>query len=334
MGKKKQEMTLFEDEGQSKKYLELASGLEDESNLLGGGGFTGKKLSIRGSTFRKIEGGEEVGRIDDRTLNVVIVKAAPISRMYFDKAYVEGEDSFPKCWSADCKTPAESVPEEDRQAEKCLDCPMNVKGSGQGESRACTFRQKIAVMLEGEIEDDKVYQLSLPSKSVFGKPENDGSKMPMQAYAKFLASHNAKVAALITEMRFDTDSSTPKLTFRAVRPVSEEELEVIMKMQKADVTEEAISMNIHRPEGYDAPEAEDEEDDEPEKLEAPKKDKKQGKKKDKKKGKKKDKKPKQEEPDEEEDEPPKVKKQDKKPEPDKEEEDLSAILDDFDDDDD
>ncbi len=32
------------------------------------------------------------------------------------------------------------------------------------------------------------------------------------------------VTAVVTEMRFDTSSATPKLTFRAVRPLSVEEL--------------------------------------------------------------------------------------------------------------
>ena len=48
--------------------------------------------------------------------------------------------------------------------------------------------------------------------------------MPLQQYAKFLGGHGIPVTAVVTEMRFDTSSATPKLTFRAVRPLSVEEL--------------------------------------------------------------------------------------------------------------
>ena len=52
----------------------------------------------------------------------------------------------------------------------------------------------------------------------------EGGKMPMQAYAKFLGGHGLPVTAVVTEMRFDTSSATPKLTFKAVRPLEEDEL--------------------------------------------------------------------------------------------------------------
>jgi hypothetical protein len=48
-----------------------------------------------------------------------------------------------------------------------------------------------------------VYQLSLPATSIFGSAEQ-GQKMPMQAYARFLAQYKIPVGAVITEMRFDT----------------------------------------------------------------------------------------------------------------------------------
>jgi hypothetical protein len=49
--------------------------------------------------------------------------------------------------------------------------------------------------------------------------------MPLQAYAKFLGCHGIPITAVVTEMRFDTASATPKLTFKAVRPLEPEELE-------------------------------------------------------------------------------------------------------------
>jgi len=102
-----------------------------------------------------------------------------------------------------------------------MSCQQNIKGSGQGDSRACRFNQRIAVALENNLSGD-VYQLSLPGQSIFGTGDN--GKMPLQQYAKFLGGHGIPVTAVVTEMRFDTSSATPKLTFRAVRPLSVEEL--------------------------------------------------------------------------------------------------------------
>jgi len=67
-----------------------------------------------------------------------------------------------------------------------------------------------------------VYRLQLPAKSLFGKAE--GEKMPLQAYAKFLAGHGVPMSGVVTEARFDTSEAVPVLKFRAVRPLSREEL--------------------------------------------------------------------------------------------------------------
>ena len=48
--------------------------------------------------------------------------------------------------------------------------------------------------------------------------------MLFRSYAKFLGGHGLPITAVVTEMRFDTASATPKLTFKAVRPLEQEEL--------------------------------------------------------------------------------------------------------------
>ena len=102
------------------------------------------------------------------------------------------------------------------------DRSMNIAGSAkQGSGRACRYSQRLAVTLENDLQGD-VYQLTLPAQSIFGNVE--GGKMPMQAYAKFLGGHGLPITAVVTEMRFDTASATPKLTFKAVRPLEEDEL--------------------------------------------------------------------------------------------------------------
>jgi hypothetical protein len=78
--------------------------------------------------------------------------------------------------------------------------------------------------------------------------------MPLQQYAKFLGGHGIPVTAVVTEMRFDTASATPKLTFRAVRPLSVEELaESKAQGESADALN-AVTQTVAQIDG-DAPKA-------------------------------------------------------------------------------
>ena len=78
--------------------------------------------------------------------------------------------------------------------------------------------------------------------------------MPLQQYAKFLGGHGIPVTAVVTEMRFDTSSATPKLTFRAVRPLSVEELaESKAQGDSADALA-AVTQTVQQVDG-DAPKA-------------------------------------------------------------------------------
>lgn len=201
------------------------------------GGTAGKRISIRGSVFRMMVGGEEVSKSESRAMNIIIVNANEgISRAYYAGKYVEGEHMAPTCASDDGKVPREDS--EEKQSDKCVTCPMNVKGSGHQGGRACGFSQRLAVVLENDPEGN-VFQLNLPSQSIFGKAEN--GKMPLQAYVKLLASHGLPVTAVVTEMKFDTDSSTPKLTFRAIRPLSEQELATAQAQGESEDALAAIS---------------------------------------------------------------------------------------------
>jgi hypothetical protein len=162
-----------------------------------------------------------------------------VSRSYYEGTYQEGQSTAPTCWSNDGITPDSKV--ENPQADKCATCPQNIKGSGQGDSRACRYSQRLAVVLENDIRGD-VYQLTLPAQSIFGSAEN--GKMPLQAYAKFLGSHGLPVTAVVTEMRFDTASATPRLTFKAVRPLEADELQLAQEKGKTPEARNATAATV------------------------------------------------------------------------------------------
>lgn len=215
--------------------------LDDVTKSLLSGGDTGKRISIKGGVFRMISDGKEVATNEDRAMNMVIVNVAPkVSRAYYAGTYDPNlKGAAPVCWTADGERPDKSIAEP--QGTSCATCPQNVKGSGQGDTRACRFSRKLAVVLENDLGGD-IFALSLPAQSIFGKAEN--GKMPLNAYASFLAGFNVNVTAVVTEMRFDTNSATPKLTFKAVRPLTEAEYKLCKGRGQEDDAVKAIKVEF------------------------------------------------------------------------------------------
>ena len=242
------EMTLFGN--QSSTALSLLDGVEDSltSTIAGNTGGGNRRISIEGSVFREYMGGKEVRISEERSMNVVLVNAAPVSRMYFEGVYQKGKVTRPTCWSSDSQRPDAAVPADQKQAITCKDCPQHIKGSApSGEGRACRFQQRVAVVLQENIGKDIVHQITLPSTSVFGDAE--GKKMPLQAYGRYLKAHNTHAISIITEMRFDTDSSTPKLVFKPVRPLEDDELRAAISMKDHADTIKAITLNVSQMDG-------------------------------------------------------------------------------------
>jgi hypothetical protein len=242
------ELTLFSKGGNNLPAHLRNLELDETTKSLMGGGAGGKRISIRGGVFRMLVDGKEIAQNEDRAMNIVIVAANPnVSRSYYEGTYQEGQSIAPSCWSNDGISPDSKV--ESPQAEKCASCPQNIKGSGQGDSRACRFSQRLAVVLENDIRGD-VYQLTLPAQSIFGAADN--GKMPLQAYAKFLGSHGLPVTAVVTEMRFDTASATPRLTFKAARPLEADELQMAQDKGKSPEAKSAISATVAMMDGTKA----------------------------------------------------------------------------------
>jgi hypothetical protein len=208
--------------------------------LMGGGGGDSKRISIEGGVWRMMVNGKEVAQNEERAMNVVIVAAAPkVSRIFYAGVYKKGVVSSPDCWSADGEFPDAKA--KNPQSKKCLDCPQNIKGSGQNDSRACRYNQRLAVVLENDVGGD-VYQLTLPATSIFGAGEN--GKWPLQTYAKMIASKGVPIPSVVTEMRFDTNSSTPKLTFKPARFLETDDFNTALEQGKSPDAIRAITMTV------------------------------------------------------------------------------------------
>lgn len=235
-------------------------GVDDMTRALAGGGLGMRRISIKGGAFREIVGGKEYRVSEERSLNVFIVKSAEhISRTYYKGTYSDGDAVRPTCWSTDGNRPDADV--TNKQSNTCQKCPMNIKGSAQNDSKACRYSQRLAVVIEGELDKEEVYQLTVPATSIFGDGEG-ANKMPLQAYAKWLVKEGIPACAVVTELRFDIKSPVPKLFFRPIREVTEEEYEIIERLMESEEAARAVSMTVAQVDGVQK-EADEDEDEAP-----------------------------------------------------------------------
>lgn len=215
--------------------------MSDIAKALAGSGEAIKKISTKGGVFRLMHGSKEITSIEERYLDVVIVKAAPkVSRTFYLKQYDGETTSPPDCWSADGDTPDPKA--ASKQADTCANCPQNIAGSGNGQSRACRYQQRLAVVLADDTEGD-VLQLTLPATSIFGK--ENGDDRPLQAYARFLVAQGVDPGTVVTRMKFDTKAEFPKLFFKPMRWLSDDEFEVVQKQKDTPEAQRAVEMNIN-----------------------------------------------------------------------------------------
>jgi hypothetical protein len=231
------ELALFNNE--LPDYLKDVK-LDDATRALVGNGGS-KRISLRGGKFRMVVNGEEILTSNNNALNVVIVEAArDVSRTFYAGAYNPKADATsPDCWSNNGVAPDASI--EQPQHHNCAECPQNIKGSASGGGRACRHFRRLAVVLADDVGGD-IYQLTLASKSIFGK--GDLTHMPFEQYAKYVGSQGYNLNTLSTEMRFDTDSDTAKLFFKPLKFLSKEQWEIAKRQGETPAAKKAIEMSV------------------------------------------------------------------------------------------
>ncbi|CAB4180424.1 hypothetical protein UFOVP1043_32 [uncultured Caudovirales phage] len=233
------DITLFREAGAVAPVR--ATTLDALTKSLMGSSGGNKNISIRSSRFRMVVDGQEVSVSDGHSLDVTIINASDhIGRKYYDQPYKDGEKLMPVCWSSDGAKPSPTC--EKPQASLCVTCPMNINGSGQGTSKACRYNRLLAVVIGTPEEHSDIYRMDIPAMSIFGKVEN--GKMPLNAYAKFIGGNGLTVSSVVTEIRFDPDASTPKLTFRAVKPLNLDQIDVALDLGKDPEAIDATTINF------------------------------------------------------------------------------------------
>ena len=241
------DLALFE-QAQVPDYIKSAE-LDDLTKALGGAGGV-RRISLRGKKFRMVVNGEEITKSNSDRLNIVVVNGTKyVSRKYYAGAYQPGESLPPDCWSNDGQVPDASI--EAPQHSNCQECPMNIKGSGQGDSRACRFEKRLAVVLADDISGS-IYQLALPSKSYFGRSD-DNKAMPFEQYAKYIAHQGYNINQIVTEMRMDDDSDTAKVTFRPLSFLTKEQWEASKRQGNSPEAKSAVLMTPYQADNKGAP---------------------------------------------------------------------------------
>lgn len=231
--------------------------VDDMTKALAGGGAGSKRISVRGGVFRLIVNGEEIAKNENRAMNIVIVNGArKVGRTFYAGTYDPSAPSAPDCWSSDGEKPDENA--RNPQHSSCADCPQNIKGSGQGGGRACRYKQRLAVVLADDVNGD-VYGLELAATSIFGN-STDLNKMPFQQYAKYVGAQGKNINTLVTEMRLDSDSATPKLTFKPIKFLERDEWQAVVAKGDTDSAKQAATLFFPKyEEKGEAKEAADEE---------------------------------------------------------------------------
>jgi hypothetical protein len=196
-------------------------------------------------TFKRIVGGEQIGKSAPHNIDVIIVGALPdVSRQFYIEAYdPNAKPTAPDCWSNLGDTPdaAASKP----QGRTCNSCKQNTDGSGnKGKGRACRFVRRVAVLVVGD-PSGEVYQMGFAGTSLFGK--GVGNVHPFESYVNFLKANGEGVDTVVTRIAYDLEADTMKLKFKAARHLTEEEAALVDQAQDDPETERYFKLSSGAP---------------------------------------------------------------------------------------
>lgn len=220
-----------------------------------------KRIVPKNGIFRKMVGGEEMGKIKG-SLDAIIVNASPaVGRIFYVKAWsADAEPTAPDCFSNDGRAPDAGA--ANPQSERCDNCKQNIKGSGMGNSKSCRYSRRIAVVLKedfGTSLEGEVYQMNLASKSLFGDGSGDNTHT-FENYSKYLSNNGKSLDYVITQISFNEDNDNQSVLFTPTGYINKAQYAVTSEVAK---TPEVLKMVVMTPYQADM-------SGKPAKLEAPK----------------------------------------------------------------
>jgi hypothetical protein len=226
-------------------FLQTAGVSELTKNLAGRTGV--KRIVPKNGIFRKVVGGEEMGKVKG-DLEVVVINASPkVGRIFYAKQWTpEAEPTAPDCFSNDGNVP--DAGSTNAQSDRCDTCEQNIKGSGMGNSKACRYSRRIAVTLVedfGTSLEGSVYQMNLASKSLFGDSVGDNTH-PFESYTKYLANNGKSLDYVVTQLSFNEDNDNQSILFTPVRFINKEQYAVTSKAAVLPETQKMVTMTPYQ----------------------------------------------------------------------------------------
>lgn len=236
------QVTLFEQEGtalSSKFNSIVAAGMGNDL----GDGIRGSYgiVSIKSGRFRiKYRGQETMLQVDGNpvaNIDVVIVKAnAYLNKQFYAGKYAEGSNSPPDCYSLNGKTPSPQV--ENPQAKSCELCPKNQWGSMIGDNgqkqKACRDTKKLAIVPLADIRN-----VAMGGAMLFRVPPS--SLKDLSTMADSLKARGYPYNSVAVRIGFDMNASHPKPTFKAIRPLTDDEADAVLEMYQSDSVERVLA---------------------------------------------------------------------------------------------
>jgi len=161
------------------------------------------------------------------SIEIVILKASQhIAKIFYENGYVEGSTAAPDCFSTNGLTP--DMGSAKRQSPTCAACPRNAWGSritpAGKQGKACSDSKRTAIVPLADLKNEMFggpMLLRVPAASL-QELAQFGQKMQGLGYPYY--SIGIRVA-------FDAAEAFPKFVFSAIRPLSDVEAKLVLKMR-------------------------------------------------------------------------------------------------------
>lgn len=199
-------------------------------------------MSYKGKSWRlKYRGEDTLIRGPDnrpvQSLDVVIVGASSaISKIYYERQYVEGNEDGPDCYSLDGITPDAAAPR--KQNGLCATCPHNQWGSRVTDAgkraKNCQDNRRMAIVPLTDIANEACggpMLLRLPPTSLIN----------FANYAEFLERKGVgEIWWVATRLSFDPELAYPRIVFEAISYVDENQDALISEVRRSPQLERIL----------------------------------------------------------------------------------------------
>jgi hypothetical protein len=171
---------------------------------------------------------------------VIIDYQKGISKVWYEKGYTDGDAEAPDCFSHDGKDP--NPQSRNKQANSCVTCPKNQWGSritdAGKKAKACRDSKRLAVSFATNIDNPELggpMLLRIPAQSL----------KDLDRFAAGMTAKGFVPQQIVTRISFDVNASYPKLMFKAVRPLSDEELQLVQKWYHSEQVRDILEGQQH-----------------------------------------------------------------------------------------